>query len=64
MKYIKILNRMDPPPLKTKRVRKPKKPVVDVPVFKITRGNFLISFGKEAAVVSDPIETPHTQTHT
>ena len=55
---------MDPPPLKTKRVRKPKKPVVDVPVFKITRGNFVISFGKEAAVVSDPIETPHTQTHT
>lgn len=52
------------PVIKTKRVRKPKKPVVDVPVFKITRGNFVISFGKEAEVLSDPIETPHIQIHT
>ena len=48
---------------KPKRVRKAKKPVVDVPVFKITRGNFVMSFGKDAGVVSLPIETPHTQNH-
>jgi hypothetical protein len=49
--------------VKPKRVRKSKKPVVEAPVFKITRGNFVISFGKEAGMASVPIETPHTQTH-
>ena len=48
---------------KPRRVRKPKKPIVEVPVFKITRGNFVISFGREAAVVSDPIEMHQGQTH-
>ena len=47
---------------KPKRVRKPKKPVIDVPVFKITKGNFVISFGRDAGVASVPIETPHNQT--
>jgi hypothetical protein len=48
---------------KPRRVRKTKKPIVEVPVFKITRGNFVISFGREAAVVSDPIEMHQGQTH-
>ena len=50
-------------PLKPKRVRKVRKSKIEVPVFKITRGNFVVYFGREGVVQSDPITLPPDQTH-
>lgn len=44
--------------IKPKRARKVKKPVVEAPVFKIVKGDFWISFGREVAGVFAPLETP------
>ena len=49
--------------VKPKRVKNIKKPIVEAPVFKIARGNFVISFGREERVAVAPIQTLHSQTH-
>lgn len=51
------------PPLKPKRVRKVRKSKIEVPVFKIIRGNFAVSFEREGAVEAIQKETPPNQIH-